>query len=136
MATLDSLGQIKVPAVFAKLAAKGLCELMNITGETNSQGAGGGRVKTPTTDYEDVPVIYEPAKQSSQRVTKGEMTVSVQQYILTFPTHLNGVRIDIDAKKHRLTVLARGNEPEKVFRIEAIRDESGVVFEAVCTKEN
>jgi hypothetical protein len=137
MATLNSLGQIKVPSVFAKVQAKGLCDLMDIVGETKAQGTGGGQVKSAANAvYQNVPVTYEPSRQSSQRVQTGEKSVSVQEYYLTFPVYHNGSRINIDPKLHRLKVLARGNEPVKIFRIEAIRDNSGVNYEAVCTKEN
>lgn len=132
-AVFDTLGQTVLPQV----AAAVFPDLMNITGETRSAGTGGGQIKSAVTEsYWDVPVTYEPM-QIENRLTSADKLLSTQQYMVTFPTHEpSGVRIDIDPKQHKLVVLERGNEPEKTFRIVSIRDQSGVVFEAICTKEN
>lgn len=132
-AVFDKLGQSVMPSVGAAVFP----DLMNITGETTVAGTGGGVVKSAAEPlWEDVPVAYEPM-QTENRLTSGDKLLSVQQYMVTFPTHTaDAIRIDIDPKAHKLVVLERGNEPEKIFRIVALREQSGVVFEAVCNKEN
>jgi hypothetical protein len=134
---LNDLGQTILPSVFSSLNAAGLVDLMTIQTEGNATtGTGGGRIKgTPTSAYTAVPVSYEPTV-SGKRIFVAERNISVQQYTLTFPTHQSGVRLNIDPKLHRLIVTARGNEPAKTFRILSIMDVSGVVFEAICEREN
>ena len=134
---LNDLGQTILPSVFSSLNAAGIVDTMTIKAETAvTIGSGGERIKgTASNAYTSVPVSYEPAQSSNTRITSGDKAVSTQQYILTFPTHQSGSRINIDPKSHRLVVNARGNEPAKTFRISAIKDVSGVVFEAVCERE-
>lgn len=133
---LNDLGQTVLPQIFNSLNAAGLTDLMNITGETRTQGTGGGQIKSASPNaYENVPVSYEPNYQNS-RNNDSDRSVSLNEYVLTFPTHKNGARINVDVKNHRLTVIARGNEPAKTFRIISVRDLQGVIFEAVCEKEN
>lgn len=129
----NTLGQTVMPQV----AAAVFPDTMNIYSETQTQGTGGGFIKSAALEaYEEVPVAYEPM-QIENRLSSADKLLSVQQYMLTFPTHDRfAVRIDLDPKVHRLVVLERGNEPEKTFRIVAIREQSGVVFEVICTKEN
>lgn len=134
---LNDLGQTILPSVFSSLNSAGLVDTMTIKAETAATiGTGGERIKGTASDaYTSVPVSYEPAQSSNTRVTAGDKSVSTQQYLLTFPTHQSGSRINIDPKTHRLIVNTRGNEPAKTFRIIAIKDVSGVVFEAVCERE-
>jgi hypothetical protein len=121
-AIFDSLGQDILP----EIGAIAFPDTMRITGETTAAGTGGGRVKSAALEvYDDVPVTYEADK-----------LISLQQYKLTFPTHYLGFRLEIDVKQHKFIVNERGNEPEKVFKVIALRDISGVVFEAICDKEN
>lgn len=128
----NELGQSVMPEAFGFAFP----DLMNITGETRTQGQGGGQIKSASpADYSDIPVLYEPY-QREQRVIIGDKAVSTNEYVLTFPVYHEGARVNIDAANQRLKVLARGGEPEKVFRITAIKDYSGVYFEAICTKEN
>ena len=110
---------------------------MTIYGETRTQGTGGGFVKSAASEIAlEVPVTYEPM-QIENRLNTADKLISIQQYMLTFPTHDSSqIRYDIDPKAHRLVVDERGNEPEKTFRIVALREVSGVVYEAICTKEN
>lgn len=132
----NMLGQTVMPIV----GAAAFPDTMTIKSESASTiGTGGERIKGTTTDaYTAVPVAYEPT-QIEKRVSAGDRPISSLQYTLTLPTHYTDEgtvkRINLDPKLHRLIVNARGNEPAKTFRILAIRDISGVVFEAVCEKE-
>lgn len=129
----DELGQEVLP----EIAVDVFPDLMMIREEAPTTDSGGRRVRGAVTDaYEDVPVTYEPMTFSVSRQTIGDRQVSTQQYLVTFPTHHQNERIDINPAVHRLTVYARGNEPEKTFRIVNVRDYSGVVFEVVAEKEN
>jgi hypothetical protein len=131
-AVFDILGQQVMPTV----ATAAFPDTMDIKAEVNAAGPGGGRIKSRTsTAYEAVPCTYKPL-QVETRLNSADKLVSLQQYMVTFPTHHQGERVDIDPKTHSLTVLERGNEPEKVFKIISIRDKQGVIFEAICTKEN
>ena len=136
----NKLGQSILPKVFGKLNGVGLTDLMDIKGETTSAGTGGGRIRSAeTTAYANVPVVYEPMG-DSYRVQQSDQLVSSQTYLLKFPTHnASGVRYNIDPRRHRLVVQARpspGTEPAKTFRIIAIRDVMGNIFEAECILEN
>lgn len=133
---LNDLGQTILPDVFAALNAAGLVDTMTVYSETNTSDSGGGFRKTQTTAYSNVPVSYKP-NQNNYRAEQGGRVISVNEYILTFPTHdANASRINVDPKSHRLAVNARGNEPAKTFRIISLTDKGGVIFEAICTKEN
>lgn len=129
----NTLGQTVMP----KVTAAAFPDTMTVKGETTSAGTGGGRVKSAATDvYESVPCSYE-ATRVENRLTSADKLLSIQQYLVTFPTHDKfRVRYEVDVKKHRLVVNARGTEPAKTFRIIALRDLSGVIFEAVCEREN
>lgn len=133
---LNDLGQTILPNVFSSLNSAGLVDTMTIKAESaSSQGTGGGRIKGTATDaYTSVPVSYEPT-QAGKRITSGDKPISSQQYTLTMPTHQSGSRINLDPKIHRLIVNSRGNEPAKTFRIIAVGDISGVVFEVICERE-
>lgn len=131
----DMLGQDVIPEIGGLVFP----DLMNIEQDVVTAGPGGGEIKgTPKKVYTDVPCTYEPSNTSNRKVAVGEQPVSIQEYIVTFPTHDPSTenRIVINESRHRLRVLERGNEPEKLFRISSIRDQSGVVFEAVCVREN
>lgn len=134
MATLDSLGQTKVPSVFAKLQAKGLCELMDITGETTTKDAYGSDVKSSTTPYADIPVTWEQS-QNGRRVEVAGKPVAYGNYKFTFPVYHEGERINLTAG-HKLKVLERGDEPEKTFSIVEIFDNQGVTWEVEARKES
>jgi hypothetical protein len=133
MANLNTLGQ-KVSSVYDKLQAKVLVETMDVIGETGTQSPGGGRVKGTSIDYADVPVQIAPVRMSD-RVTTADKMISRQRYELTFPFYKDGTRLSVEASRHRLKVKARGDEPDKIFRIVAIQDFSGVYQTAVCEKE-
>lgn len=134
---LDILGQEVMPEVFGSLNDAGITETMDILRRVVTAGTGGGRIKgSETREYRDIPVTVNVQTSVDWRTVAGEKAISVQEYILIFATHIDGERIDIDTKGHRLKVLARGNESDKYFRIKSIRDKSGVIFEAVCEREN
>ena len=131
-AVFDKLGQTVLPNITGKVFP----DLMSITGETVTQGTGGGMIKSAAVAaYENVPVSYKPTN-SGSRQTRQSKQISLGEYELTFATHLDGTRIDFDIKAHRFTVSARGNEPAKVFRPMELQDVSGVVFKVVCEREN
>ena len=137
LGVLDKLGQSVTPKIFKSLTRTGLVETMDIEGRNVTAGTGGGRIKGSTTrDYREIPVSVEPYRARGFKTIAGDKPLSVQEYLLTFATHIDGERIEIDSKKDRLKVLARGNEPDKYYRIVSIKDTSGVIFEAVCEREN
>lgn len=132
-ALLIELAETDVPEIMLEV----MPDTMTITGETRTSGPGGGQIKSAAGPvYSLVPVLYEPKISGSDRLVVGEKIVSVQEYSLMFPMYMNGSRINIDPKNHRLVVNARGGEPVKTFLITSIRDQMGVYFEAICTKEN
>ena len=133
---VNLLGQTVVPMI----GAAAFPDTMTITAETTTQGTGGGQVKSGTTNaYTSVPVAYKPLS-AYKRAAYADRLVSSEGYELTVPTHTStGTRINLDPKTHKLVVNARtspGDEPQKTFRIIAVGDDSGVVFEVVCDKEN
>ena len=136
LGVLDELGQSVLPEVFESLTGAGVVETMNILTAVGTTDSGGGYVyATATSDFRDIPVSVLP-KGGGYRATVGDRPVSGQQYVLTFATHIDGERIDLDPQVHRLKVLARGNEPDKTFRILAAQDTGGVTHEVICEREN
>lgn len=131
-ALANTLGQTVMPSVCAAT----MPDTMTIKAETASSiGAGGERIKGTASDYKtSVPCSYEPILQRRGRITAGDKAVSIQQYKMTMPTHHSG-RINLDPKTHRFIVNGRGTEPAKTFRIIAVGDISGVVFEVVVERE-
>lgn len=135
----DKLGREVLPQVFGKLSGVGLTDLMDIRGIASTQGTGGGVVKTASPIvYQNVPVIFNPG--GGSKFQRGDMMTSSQVYTMQFPVYCeSGQRIDIDPVKHRLHVRPRLNpsqEPCKVFRVIAIRDIQGNIFEADVVKED
>jgi hypothetical protein len=100
-----------------------------------SDGAGGFTQGTPTSAYTSVPCAYEPL--SGSRFDINGKLLSTNAYKVTLPTHTSaGTRINLDPTIHRVVTATRGNEPAKTFRIMSIADDSGVVFEVLCEREN
>lgn len=132
---LNKLSQKVMPKVFAKLRAAGLNDSMDVLAETVTSDGAGGQRRTETVAYSNVPCSYE-RKELKRRTVEGGKTISIQEYLLTFLTH------DIEENRYlitpgnRLKVLARGNEPVKIFRIISMSDDGGITFQAICTKEN
>jgi hypothetical protein len=136
----NKLGQSVLPKVFDKLSGVGLTDLMDVKGETLTVGSGGGRIKSAATVvYKDVPLVFMPDEKGYKNV-QGDKLTSRQQYIVKFPSHnKNGVRYAVDPSLHRLHVKSRildGDEPAKVFRIIAIRDIQGNLYEAEIARED
>lgn len=136
----DKLGQSVLPKVFNKLNTVGLTDLMDVKGETVTAGTGGGRIKSASPNvYTAIPVIFKPSSSGTKNVAADQL-LSTVQYTLTFPSHTSaGSRYAIDPKVHRLAVRARtgtGTEPAKTFRIIAIKDIQGNLYEAICEREN
>lgn len=141
---MSDVGDILIEIAEADLpdiAVDVMPDVMNILGETRTQGPGGGQIKAASPIvYEYIPVLYEP-RDPDRKAVNAEQMVSSNEYRLMFPVYGGGdkgdlFRIDIDPKNHRLQVMARGNEPEKIFRITSVRDLYGVYWEANCEKEN
>lgn len=128
---LNQLGQVTIPQV----AAIVFPDTMDVIELANTQDSGGANIKAQSTVYSSVPVSYEMTS-NAKRLPVADQHKSIVQYTLTMPTHQSGGRINLNPAKHRLKVLTRGNEPEKLFRIIGINDVSGVVFEAICERVN
>ena len=128
----NTLGQTVMPRV----GAAAFPDTMTIKADAPTIGTGGGRIKGTATDaYTNVPVTYAPTA-VEKRIFQADRPINTLQYTLTMPTHTSaGARINIDAESHRLIVNARGTEPAKTFRIIAVGDISGVIFEVICEKE-
>lgn len=115
-------------------------DILTIVKETVTQNAGGDFVKSgETVSYGDIPCRARPMERHEYRDQYADKLLSVEGYIVTLPKYkvVDGTpsRINIDPTIHRLKVNARGEEPEKVFRIIAIRAYEAN-FEVVCGKEN
>ncbi len=137
---LNTLGQSVSPKIFESLTSVGLVDTMNITVANETQGADGGMVHGARSNaYTNIPVKYKPKKQSGSRLTVGDQITTIQEYELTFPTRYpvtGGSAITIDPAKHRLEVIARGDQPVLVFKIERPGRTRGFLYEMVCTLEN
>lgn len=120
------------------MAARVFPDVMQIEKATVAAGAGGGQIKTGTTiEWPDVPCSYAPMSRNDRRYIVGDQSTPGEQYLMTFPVYTpDEERIEFDSKIHRLRVDERGDEPEKVFRVISLRDNSGVVFETVCVRES
>ena len=129
-AVFNTLGQTVVPSI----AAAVFPDTLNVQGETLTSDSGGGYyVSANANANTSIPCAYEPL--SGQRFDSAGKLLSTELYKVTMPTHTSaGARINL-SPTHRLIVTARGNEPQKTFRIVSIGDEQGVVFEVVCERE-
>lgn len=132
-AVFDKLGQSIIPTI----ASKVFPDLLDVVEQSTTSDGAGGRIKATEIIYPSIPCAYEPNSRNEYRTTRGDRMASVQEYLVTFPTHDDVQdRLNIDPAIHRLSVQARGNEPAKTFRIIALRDDAGVVFEAICERQN
>lgn len=123
--------------IVPKTAARSFPDLMNITSPTPSAGGGGGQIKGTTANiYENIPVAIENTGRRIERKTTAGKMVSVVLYKFTFPTHQEEERIEIDISTQRLVVLARGNKPEKTYRIERVINEVDVIYEVEAYEES
>lgn len=124
-----------MPEVFDAIAPDTLTILI----DTISKDSSGRMVKSGTSNLAaSVPCTYEPMPLNlGKHRQQGDRKTSVQQYLVSFPSHTSaGSRINLDPKTHRLVVAARGNEPVKNFRIVAVNDQQGTMFECICEREN
>ena len=129
----NRIGQSKVPQ---KFAAK-LPDLMNIVRtESVPDGKGGFKKGTPAnTNADPVPCFYGPDTKSAKS-DMAESLTSVTQYIVLFAyCSLSGAAYSIKTSD-RLQVLPRGAVSEQIFKIIGLRNTSGLIWEAVCEKEN
>lgn len=128
----NELGQTIMPSVLATVLPD-LCTIQALN--PSSDGAGGYTYGAPTNAYTSVPCAYEPL--SGARFDVNGKLLSTNAYRVTLPTHSSaGTRINLDPTVHQILVAARGNEPAKTFRISAIADDLGVVFEVLTEREN
>ena len=132
---LTLLATIDIPDVFADIST--YTDLMDVIGETVTAGQGGGVIKSAdAVIYADVPVTMATKATDAKMDANGKL-LSRQEYTLYFPVYRsNGTRLTVNPISHKLSVKARGNEPVKVFRIEALSDTQGILYQAVCIKEN
>lgn len=127
----DNLGENIIPEV-AAIVFPDTCFIRRAT-ETKDDG--GAMESTWADDNATaIPCSYKP-QTIRQKAEQGGKWISVLEYIVTMPTNQSAELIDITAND-RLRVIARGNQPEKTFRIIAIKNKSGVVLEIVCNLEN
>lgn len=136
MSLLNDLGQTVLPQVFEALGNAGIVETLSIIGQTETVDTGGAIKKTAeTTVYSDIFCSVEPY-QRGRKFTHADKLLSSQGYVLTFPTHTNNSRINLNIKNHYLRISARGNEPAKNYKMISIQEQNGVVYEVLCQKEN
>lgn len=130
-AEFNELAQVDIPELLAEVFP----DTLSVTTQTLASDSGGGTyVSASTNAYTGIPCTYEPL--SGARFDSAGKLLSAETYKVTMPTHNAGARINLNPTTHRLVVDARGNEPAKTFRILNIGDDSGVVFEVTCSREN
>jgi hypothetical protein len=133
---LDILGQTTVPQIFNNLASFGFIDTMNILRkETVSDGAG-GQIKTdaaPTLD-QPIPCRVERRERDGYKTTVGDRLLAVTQYYVYVPCTFLGEAVSLNVND-RLQVLARGNVPERVFRIVSAVHDSGAFHKVLCEIE-
>lgn len=133
---LNNLAERVIPNVMAKLQQKGLTELCNISRTTQTADANGVLSDSwADTNLIAVPCSPPEAKGYSRKDELTGSWTSYQGYSLTLPTNQAGVLIDIQPKD-RIVVEARGNQPEKTFKVISVKNDSGVVLEILCNLEN
>lgn len=128
---LDELAENIIPDV-ASIVFPDTC---NISRETVTKDAGGApKTAWSNVNASPIPCAYEPKTKGFKDANSGQY-ISVMEYYITLPTNQDGSLIDIQPKD-RIAAIARGNQPAKTFRITAIKNDSGVVLEAICNLEN
>lgn len=125
------LGQSVIPQIGAAVFP----DTMTIVARTPGQDSNGDPTITVSNAYTSVPCVYEPKASQSRRDAGGKL-VAEKEYTMTLPVYQNGSRINLDPKIHHFVVNARGLEPAKTFINILPGDESGVVYEVSCEKEN
>ena len=101
-----------------------------------SDGAGGIGFAPPfSTNAAPVPCVYKPSIKSVKD-DKADRLLSFTLYIVTFAfCDQNNIAYDVRTDD-RLEVMARAAVPVQVFRIVGLKNQNGIVWEAVCEKEN
>lgn len=133
MATLQSLATGKVPAVFAKIQAKGLmllCDIIQV--DESEQGSDGGITPETTPAFENVPCLYTPKKGSRnvKDIEAGKSNPYVQ-YDVMLPRFFEDELLDVKAG-YRIIVKANGEEPAKTFQVIGVQNFYGVYQMAIC----
>jgi hypothetical protein len=128
---LNQLGQTVIPDVAAIVFG----DLMTIKRRTPTNVMGSEKIVTADV-YADISVTPpQPiSSRSYDREMQAENLVGEQLYKLTFPTHQDGERIEIDKSKDYLVLAERGNEPERTFRIIKLANSAGVKYEVACVE--
>lgn len=133
MGVLETLAESKVPAIYGKLARRGLVDAMTIIRPTEAQDSGGSVADSDDEVlFENVPVQIEARRRYTNNVA-GNQQSSISNYDLTFQLVQGGGFINI-TPDCKLVVAARGLIPERVFNIEAIQNE-GVNWLASCNEK-
>lgn len=129
----NQLGQEIIPEIGAIVFP----DTMYILRDTVTSDAAGGYIKSDDDERNDdpVPCAYEPRQSQGFKGIAGDRLTSLGRYTVTFPTHQYGSRVLVSTSNW-LKVLARGNEPEKLFKIMSLPNFSGVNFEADCELED
>jgi len=128
----DKLGEQIVP----KIAAKVFPDSMYVMRDVLTSDGGGGQINAGQDDVANgdlIPCTYSPL--GGVKVTQGDRITSKMQYAFTFPTNQFTYLLDVTTND-RLKVMARGNQPDKIFKVIVIGNESGVINEAVCELED
>ncbi len=131
-ALFNKIGKTSIPRIGSRIFP----DRMTVVKQNYTPGSGGGRTKTaPTNVHTSIPCTYHA--NSGEQVLIGDKPDRKEEYSVSFPSHTPaGVRINIDPQEHRLVVAARGNEPQKTFRMTApLKDKAGMMFEATCELE-
>lgn len=128
----DKLAERIAPKIFDKVAP----DLLNVLrSESVSDGKGGQRKGAFEKENRWlIPCIYEPGGVSVKDVKSNEWR-TIQGYKVKFPRIYQGRTVDIKTSD-RIEIQQRGLVPVKILKIEALRDYSGVYFEAGCTAES
>lgn len=129
----NKLGEQIIPSV----ARKVFPDSMNILRESKTSDGGGGVISTGLSAINPTPIpcTYEPFTDKGYKAVGGDALTSTVQYKITFPTNQNGALIGI-LPSDKIRVLSRGNQTEKTFRVIGIKNDSGVIYEAVTEFED
>lgn len=133
-AILERLKQTGVPAIFAKLAAKGLAQTVKILRRGAAASDGYGGETATVSESSPLPCLYEARTGNSKYVEGGEWT----EHKITMPkTAGDGSAVEINVKD-RLRLLKADGSDDLLFEVLDIRgrEDSGVMLEINCALEN
>ena len=137
---ITNLGLKVAPKVFAKAAPDVLFILRSVSSGAGGgiSDGGGGTIKTAATvtnQSQPIPCAYIPLTRYIND-SEGGGVVSTGEYNVQFSaSYADGSMIDVNSND-RLKVAARGNQPERTFKIFSINRFSGVYIEANCLIDN